>query len=170
MKLTTKEVALFGMLGAIMFISKLIMEVLPNIHLLGTFIVAFTIIYRKKALIPIYVYVFLNGILAGFATWWIPYLYIWTVLWGMVMLLPKNMPQWLAPIVYTTICAIHGFAFGALYAPAQALLFSLNFKQTLTWIAVGFPYDIIHGISNLVCGLLIIPIVKILKLTDKFVA
>ena len=153
-----------------MFASKLIMEVLPNIHLLGTFIVAFTIVYRKKALIPIYVYVFLNGILAGFATWWLPYLYIWTVLWGMVMLLPKNMPQWLAPIVYTTICAIHGFVFGALYAPAQALLFGLNFKQTLTWIAVGFPYDIIHGISNLLCGLLIIPIVKILKLTDKFVS
>ena len=93
MRMKTKEIALFGMLGAVMFASKMLMELLPNIHLLGMFIVAVTVVYRKKALYPIYIYVLLNGIVAGFATWWIPYLYIWTVLWAAVMLLPKNMPK-----------------------------------------------------------------------------
>ncbi len=169
-RLTTKEIALFGVLGAIMFASKMLMELLPNIHLLGTFIVAFTVVYRKKALIPIYVYVFLNGIFAGFAMWWVPYLYVWAILWGMTMLLPKKMPQYITPIVYAVISSLHGFLFGILYAPAQALMFGFNFKQTLAWIAYGFPYDAIHGISNLLCGVLIIPIVKILKRTDKFIA
>ena len=100
MKLSIREIVIFGMLGAVMFASKLIMEVAPNIHLLGVFTITFTVVYRQKALYPIYTYVILNGIFSGFATWWIPYLYVWTVLWGVTMLLPKKMPKWLQPIVY----------------------------------------------------------------------
>jgi len=168
MKLNTKEIAVFGMLGAVMFASKMLMEILPNIHLLGTFIVAITVVYRKKALYPIYIYVLLNGIFAGFATWWIPYLYIWTVLWAAVMILPKRMPPKVAPIVYAAVCALHGFGYGVLYAPSQALLFGLNFKSMLAWIAAGLSFDVIHGISNLCCGILIVPLVKLLKNSEKY--
>ena len=89
--ITLRELCVFAMLGALMFASKLIMEVLPNIHILGLLIVVYTIAFRAKALIPIYIWIMLNGLLAGFATWWIPYLYVWAVLWGMTMLLPKKM-------------------------------------------------------------------------------
>ena len=87
------ELTIFAMLGALMYCSKVVMEWAPNIHLLGMFTMVYTLAYRKKALIPIYVYVFLNGFFAGFNAWWIPYLYIWTVLWGVTMLLPKQMPK-----------------------------------------------------------------------------
>lgn len=162
MKINIKETAVFGMLGALMYISKVIMEFLPNVHLLGVFTVAFTVVYRKKALYPIYIYVLLNGIFAGFATWWIPYLYIWTVLWAATMLMPKNMPKKIAPIVYCVVCSLHGFLFGTLYAPAQAILFGLDFKGMIAWIIAGIPADTIHGISNLLCGILIMPIIKVL--------
>ena len=167
MKLTVREMAVFSMLGALMFASKIIMEMAPNIHLLGLFIVAFTVVYRRKALYPLYIYVLLDGIYAGFATWWIPYLYIWTVLWGMVMLLPKRMPKPVQVVVYAVISALHGFAFGALYAPAQALLFGLSFKGMVAWIVAGLPFDMIHGISNLVCGVLIVPLIMILKSLER---
>ena len=81
MKPTTRELVIFSMLGAVMYASKVIMEFAPNIHLIGVFTIAFTVVYRKKALYPIYVYVFLTGMFHGFATWWVPYLYLWTVLW-----------------------------------------------------------------------------------------
>ena len=87
-----RETALFAMFGALMFISKLILEALPNVHMIAMFIVAFTVVYRVKALIPIYVFVFLTGIYGGFNLWWVPYLYIWTVLWAAVMLLPRKLP------------------------------------------------------------------------------
>ena len=167
MKLTVREIVVFGMLGAIMYASKFIMEMLPNIHLLGTFIIAFTIVYRKKALYPIYTYVLLNGFFGGFAEWWIPYLYVWTVLWAAVMLLPKNMPGRIQPFVYMAVCSAHGFLFGILYAPAQAILRSLSFKGTVAWIIAGFPFDCIHGISNFFCGILILPIVRILRLAEN---
>ena len=163
MKLKIREIAVFGMLGAIMYVSKLIMEMLPNIHLLGAIIVAITVVYRTKALCPIYVFVFLNGLFSGFTMWWIPYLYIWTVLWGFAMLIPKNIPKKIRPIVYMAVSSLHGFLFGILYAPAQAIIFGLNFKGMIAWIISGFPFDLIHGVSNFICGVLICPVIAVLR-------
>ena len=161
--LTVRDMAVFGMLGALMFVTKVIMEALPNIHLLGLFIMVFTLTYRTRALIPIYIYVFLNGIIAGFSFWWIPYLYIWTILWAITMLLPKNMPKKFACIVYPLVCGLHGLAFGILYAPAQAWMFGLNFEQMITWVLAGSPFDIVHCVGNLVAGTLVLPLSALMK-------
>lgn len=167
MKLSAKEIAVFGMFGALMYASKLIMEVAPNIHLLGVFTIVLTVVYRKKALYPIYVFILLTGLFSGFSMWWIPYLYLWAVLWGVTMLLPRNMPKKIAPIVYMTVCAAHGFLYGALYAPAQALMFGLDFHGMIGWIVAGLPFDCVHGISNFVCGMLIVPIVNIIRRVEN---
>lgn len=167
MKLTTREIAVFAMLGSVMYASKMIMEFAPNIHLLGVFTIAYTIVYRKKALYPIYTYVILNGAFSGFATWWIPYLYLWTILWGAVMLLPEKIPGKVRPLVYMAVNAAHGFLFGILYAPAQALLYGLSLKGMIAWIISGLPFDFIHGVSNFFCGLLIVPVVTALRLGER---
>ena len=114
MKLSVKEIALFGMLGALMFASKIALEFLPNVHLLGVFTIAMTVVFRRKALYPVYVFVFLLGLFYGFPVWWIPHLYLWTVLWGATMLLPKNIPDKWKPIVYMSLCAVHGFLYGTI--------------------------------------------------------
>ena len=166
MKLSIKELTVFSMLGAVMYASKMIMEMIPNVHLLGVFIVAFTVVYRKKALYPIYIFVLLTGLLNGFSTWWFPYIYIWTVLWGVVMLLPKKMPKKIQPLVYMLVCAGHGFLYGILYAPVQAIVYGLNFEKTIAWIIAGLPWDFTHGVSNFFCGILIVPIVAALRLAE----
>lgn len=168
LKVSIREIAKFGMLGGLMFASKVIMEALPNIHLVGVFIVALTVVYRKKALYPIYTFVLLQGLIEGINVWWIPYLYVWTMLWGAVMLLPKDMKPRIAPIVYSVVCSLHGFLFGVLYAPAQALFFGLNFQQTVAWVAAGMSFDAIHGVSNLICGaLLIVPLIRLIRRADR---
>jgi energy-coupling factor transport system substrate-specific component len=159
--------AVFTMLGTLMFCSKLLMELLPNIHLLGMFTITFTLVYRKKALIPIYVYVFLNGLYAGFSPWWIPYLYIWTVLWGLAMLLPRKMPRGIKAVVYPALCGLHGFAFGLLYLPAEALIRGMDATQTLAWAVAGIPFDLLHGLGNLAAGLLILPLSTLLFRLEK---
>lgn len=166
MKLTTREVAVFAMLGAIMYASKMLMEIAPNVHLIGTFVIAFTLVYGKKALYPIYVFVLLTGVYAGFAAWWVPYLYLWTILWGVTMLLPKNMPKKIKPFVYMTVCSLHGLLYGILYAPAQAFFFGLNLEGTIAWIMAGLPWDFVHGVSNFFCGMLILPIVRALRIAE----
>lgn len=160
--------AVFAMLGTVMFVSKMVMEFLPNIHLLGVLTMTYTVVFRKRALIPIYVYVMLNGLYAGFSAWWVPYLYIWTVLWGVTMLLPRNMPKRVACVVYPLVCALHGLLFGTLYAPVQALMYGFDFKQTVAWIAAGISFDILHFFGNLVVGILILPLSELLnKLVKK---
>ena len=72
------DLVVFALLGVIMFVSKYLTEALPNVHFIGMLTMTYTIVYRKKALIPIYVFVLLIGIFNGFNMWWIPYLYIWT--------------------------------------------------------------------------------------------
>lgn len=66
MRLTTREITIFAMLGAVMYASKVILEFAPNIHLLGVFTISFTVVYRRKALYPIYIYVLLNGLFQDF--------------------------------------------------------------------------------------------------------
>ena len=167
--LSVSEMCIFAMLGALMFASKKLMEVLPNIHLIGLLITVTTIVFRKKALIPLYIYVLLDGLFGGFSMWWLPYLYIWTILWGAIMLCPKRMKRPVATVVYATLCGLHGVLFGTLYAPLQALMFHLNWNQTLAWIASGFPFDLIHGISNFVLGILVVPLCDYcIRLKDKY--
>ena len=168
--LKTREIVVFAMLACIMFLSKLLMEWAPNIHLVGMLTVVYTLVYRKKALIPLYLYVFIFGLYYGFATWWVPYLYIWTVLWAVTMLLPRNMPKKRAVPVYMIVCGLHGLLYGVLYAPAQALLFGLDFRGMLTWIAAGFPFDAIHSAGNFAAGVLVVPLKELLEKLEKGMA
>jgi energy-coupling factor transport system substrate-specific component len=161
------DLVVFALLGVIMFVSKYMTEALPNIHFIGMLTMTYTITYRKKALIPIYVFVMLIGIFNGFNLWWIPYLYIWTVLWAVTMLLPKKMNTKIAVPVYAVVCALHGLCYGILYAPAQAIMFGLNFKGMLMWIATGFYFDVIHGIGNFALGFLIVPLAEALQKFHK---
>ena len=165
--LTVYEIVIFGMLGAVMMVSDLIMNIIPNVHLVGVTIVVLTVLYRWKALFPIYIYVLLIGLYEG-AGLWLPYLYIWTILWGMVMLLPKRMPKWLAPIVYALVCGLHGFGFGFWWIPSQMALMGFSLEQALGWWQFGFfTADIPHGIGNLVGSTLIVPLVTLIRRLDR---
>ena len=166
-KQLVRDTVIFAMLGAIMFCSKLVMELLPNIHLIGALTMIYTLVYRKKALYPIYIFVILTGLYGGFGLWWVPYLYIWTILWAVTMLLPKNLSYKAEAIIYPIVCSLHGLLYGTLYAPAQALMFGLDFDGLIAWIIAGIPFDLLHAGGNLVAGLLIVPLSKLLKKLEK---
>lgn len=156
------ETVIFAMFGSMMYLSDILMEALPNIHLVGMFIVLLTVVFRIKALIPLYIYVFLNGIFAGFSLWWIPYLYVWLPLWAMALLIPRRAPVWVLCVFPSIIGGIHGIAFGTLYSPLQALMFGLDFDGMIAWIIAGIPFDIIHAVGNFASGFLVYPLYKLL--------
>ena len=83
------------------------------------------------------------------------------------MLLPRKMPRWLSAVCYIVIGALHGILFGVLCAPAQALIFHLNFEGMLTWIAAGFYFDLLHGIGNLAACTLVVPLTLLLFKLEK---
>jgi energy-coupling factor transport system substrate-specific component len=84
----------------------------------------------------------------------------------MFMLIGKfNLPLAAKVPVYMILCALHGLSFGTLYAPFASLLFGIPFRLNtmLAWIAAGFPFDIAHALGNLAAGVLVVPLVELLK-------
>ncbi len=163
-----EEMVLFGLFGAIMWLSAQI-DIVPNVHPLALFIAVFTSVYRFKALIPLYVYVFLEGLFGGFNLWWYPYLYIWTVLWLLIMLIPRNIPEWVAGIAIAVLSALHGMCFGLLYMPYQCFVFFKgNWDFAYIWFLNGLPFDTLHAIGNFVSSLVAIPLILILCKIGKY--
>jgi energy-coupling factor transport system substrate-specific component len=163
-----EELVLFALFGAMMFMSAQV-DLIPNFHPLALFIVAFTLVYRFKALIPIYVYVMLEGLIGGFNLWWMPYLYIWTVLWAMAMLIPRRSNELWVGLAAVFVAALHGICFGLLYAPFQCYaMYGGDWSLTLTWMVNGALFDTVHMVGNLTSSLLVIPLVRLLfKLSEK---
>lgn len=151
-----------------MYLTKFLMQWIPNIHLLALFIASFTLVYRVRALIPLYVYILLDGVFAGFALWWLPYLYIWLPLWVAFMLLGRvSLPRRVQIPLYMVICGLHGLSFGTLYAPMQALMYGLNFKGMIAWIVAGLPFDVAHCIGDIASATLILPLTALLEKLEK---
>lgn len=172
MKLTGRvrrleEMALFALFGALMYLSAQI-DIIPNVHPLALFIVAFTVVYRVKALIPLYLYVFLEGWMGGFNSWWYPYLYIWTVLWLLAMLIPRKTPEVLAGVLLTVVATLHGAAFGLLYMPFQCYVFcDGNWELAWLWTLNGLPFDLMHAVGDFTASLLAIPLIRLLCRLQK---
>ena len=167
-RLDLRHLVIFAMLGTIQFVSKQALEFLPNVELVSTLTMVYTLVYRRRALIPVFLFIFLEGAMWGFSLWWYPYLYLWPVLWGVTMLLPRRMPVWLQVPVYAAVCGLFGLAYGTLYAPYQAAVFlGWDLKKTLAWIAAGFPWDVTHALGNLALGTLIVPLTTLLRRLEK---
>ena len=64
-KLSVRDLVLFAVLGAMMFLTTFALQMLPNIHLLAMFIATFTLTYRARALIPLYIFILLDGVFTG---------------------------------------------------------------------------------------------------------
>ena len=167
-RIPVRDITIFAALSAIMLVSRIMMQWIHGVHLLGLFIASMTLVYRVRALIPIYVYIMLDGLFTGFAFWWVPYLYIWLPIWSMFMIVGKlNLPRKIQIPLYMVLCGLQGLLFGAMYAPAWALFAGLTFEATIAWIIAGLGFDIIHAIAQVAAGILIIPLSELLRKLDK---
>ena len=78
-KLSVSEITVFGMLGALTFAAKYVMSGLPNIEPVSLMVMLFAVVFGKKCLYPISVYVAMELLFFGIGLWNINYLYIWLV-------------------------------------------------------------------------------------------
>ena len=161
-RLSTREMVLFSALTALLFLLDIVLEVAMNVELVSMLVATYTLVFRKKALIILYLYVALYLLLFGFGVYNLAYLYIWLVLWGVFMLLPTKGNRAFCTLLYALVSALYGFAFGALYMPAWAVAFNLDAKGILAWWIAGLPADIIHAAGNFAFGFLILPLSEIL--------
>lgn len=147
-----------GALAAILFVGQLGMSFLPNIEPVSTLIILYTLIYRKQVFPVIYTFVLLEGIVFGFGIWWISYLYIWSILALIVLLLDKMD----SALFWAIISGAFGLSFGALCAVPY--LISGGPYAAFSYWSAGIPYDIAHCAGNFVLTLVLYrPLLCLLK-------
>lgn len=158
MKLHTKELVLFGMLGSMTFGAKVAMMGLPNIEPVSLMVMLFAVSFGRKAVYPIYTYVLLEFVLNGLNLWSINYLYIWLILAAAAW----SLRDMRSPLGWAVLSGLFGLLFGALCAPVY--LFSGGALFALNWWLSGIPYDLLHCAGNFALALVLFtPLRRLLK-------
>lgn len=157
-KLNLKEIALFGVLGALTFGAKVAMAGLPNIEPVSLMVMLFAVTFGWKGLYPVYLYVMMEVLYFGISLWNINYLYVWTILAVVACLLrPLKHPIW-----WALLAGVFGMAFGLLCAPVYVFIGGWDFA--LRWWMAGLGFDVSHAVGNFVIALLLfVPLRNLLK-------
>ena len=157
-RLPLGEVTLFGVLGAIMFALQVAMSGLPNIEPVSLLVMVYAVVFGRKCLYPIYVFVVMEILFFGIQMWNINYLYVWAIL-ALAAWMCRDMKHSLA---WAILGAVFGLLFGALCAPVY--LFSGGLAYAVSWWISGIPYDLAHCAGNFVMALLLfVPLRKLLE-------
>lgn len=156
------DVCLMAMLGVVMLASKEALAFLPNIELVSLFTILFTLVFRQRVLGALGVFLLLEGLLYGFGSWWVMYLYIWPLLALLTWLFRWMKRGW----QWAILAGLYGLAFGTLcslvYLPVGGP------SMMLAWIISGLPFDFTHAGGNFVLTLLLYhPLRKVLEMLDR---
>lgn len=164
MKLSVKELILFGMLGGIVSLSQIALSFIPNVETVTLFIIIFSLIYREKALFIVFVFVAVMGIVYGFGLWWWGYVVIWPLLCILTIKIRKILLK--GSLVMAIYSGIFGLLFGVFFAIPYAIFGGIN-AGIAYWIS-GIPYDIIHGVGNYFIMLVLgEPLLKLINRLNK---
>lgn len=144
-----RELALFSVLGALTFAAKYVMSFLPNIEPVSLMVMLFAVVFGKKCLYPVYLYVAMEILFYGLGLWNVNYLYIWAVL-ALAAYLLRNMQSRLG---WALLSGVYGLLFGALCGIADIFIGGIPYAVS-KWIS-GIPFDIMHCAGNFVIALLL---------------
>lgn len=147
--LSIRDIIIIGMMSAVLVTVQVALSFLPNIELVSLLIIIFTLVYKWRALLIIYVFIFVEGLIFGFGQWWFSWLYIWPLLFAVVMLFHKVRSF----IYWAIVSCVFGLIFGALNV-IPVIAFSGIYAGLAYWIQ-GILFDVVHGIGNLVTTILL---------------
>ena len=148
-RLSAKHVVVLGLLGGILFAGKMVLAALPNVEPVSLLVMVYAVVYGRRALYPIYVYVALECLIWGLNIWSISYLYVWAILAGVAWLL-RGMQSRLG---WAILAGAFGLCFGALCALPYLAVGRWAFA--LSWWIAGLPYDIVHCAGNFALALVL---------------
>ena len=149
---------LFAVFGAMTFGAKYVMSFLPNIEPVSLMVMLFAVVFGKKWVYPVYLYVAMEILFYGISLWNINYLYIWAVL-AIVAGMFRKMES---PLGWALISGTFGLLFGALCGIVDVFIGGFGYAVT-KWIS-GIPFDIAHCAGNFVIALVMFkPLRKLLE-------
>lgn len=149
MKRRLTDLCLMAMMGTVMVVSKEALAFLPNVELVSLLTILFTLVFRRRVIGALAVFLLLEGVLYGFGTWWVMYLYIWPLLAGITWPFRWMKRAW----QWAILSGLFGLAFGTLcsltYFPVGGV------QMVIAWIISGLSFDVVHAGGNFLLALLL---------------
>jgi len=148
--LSVRDLTRLGLMIAVLEVSKLALNHLPNIELVSFWIILFTLTFGLRTIYAIYGFVLIEGMLYGIHFWWAAYLYVWTILALLTRLFHKQQ----SVLFWSIFSALFGLCFGALCAIPYFVTGALSgglyngLLDGFYWWIAGIPYDFLHAIGN----------------------
>lgn len=168
-KVAIKDIALIGMMVAIIEVCKVALAWAPNIELTSFWIIMFTLFFGKRILYVIPVFILIEGTMYGIHLWWIMYLYAWPLLAFATWILRKKD----SIFTYSMLSGIFGLFFGFLCALPYVFIGAADggivngLYAGFTWWVAGIPWDMVHCVGNFVIMLVLYNPVKFIMLKSK---
>lgn len=151
-----KELTVYAVLAVILLLGQVALAPLPNIEIVSLLVIVYSTVYRWKTLIILYVFALLEGVLFGFGIWWISYLYVWTILMTLSILLAPVLKD--RSFLWAGLAGLFGLAFGSL--TAIPYLFTGGPSFAIAYIISGLMFDLLHAGGNLVVTFLLYRLIK----------
>ncbi len=144
-----KDIVIIGMLSAIFLTVQVGLAFLPNVELISLLIILCTLVIGYKTLLVIYVFVMSELLIYGLSTWWVNYMYVWTLLFLVTYLFRRER----SPYFWAIVSGLYGLSFGALCS--LPYFFMGGFPTMLAYWVSGIMFDLVHGIGNFVLALVL---------------
>ena len=161
--MSIQKITRIALLSAILYVSKVALEFLPNIELVSLLVVIYSLVFGWETILIVTVFNMFELIQWGFGTWWFSYLYVWPLLCAITMLLKKLIKEEF--VIWAIVSGVFGLIFGSLFA-----LFYLfvDTKYAFAYWISGLPWDVVHCIGNFVLMLVLgKPVYKLLKMLNQ---
>ena len=164
LKISIRDIALIGMMTAVIEVSKLMLSFLPNVELVTFWIIMFTLFFGPKVIYSIIVFILIEISIYGIHIWVIMYGYIWPLLALIVYLFRKGKSVWF----YSILSGFFGLLFGAFCSLPYIVIGTVDggiqsgLIMAFNWWVAGIPFDILHGIANFAVMLVLYRPVRIL--------
>ena len=171
-RITAKDIALIGMMIAVIEVSKFALAQVPNVELTTFWIIMFTLYLGKRIFYVIPAFILIESVVYGFQLWVIMYLYAWPMLAVAALLMRKRNTY----LGCTILSGVFGLLFGLLCSVPYVFTGAYEgglmngFGVAFSWWVAGIPFDLIHGISNIAIMLVLYyPIRKAMQMASEIV-
>lgn len=161
-KLTIQDIALIGLMVAVIEVCKAVLGAIPNVELTTFWLIMFTLYFGRKIIFVVPVFVLIEGFIYGIHLWWLMYLYVWPLLVLITWIFKKKESLWFCSF----LAGGFGLAFGFLCSFVYVILgcaddgISNGLQVAFAWWITGIPWDIVHGIANFVIMLVLYKPIK----------
>lgn len=157
LNLTIRDIAMIGLMVAVIEVCKAVLGVIPNIELTTFWLIMFTLYFGKKIIFVVPVFILIEGFVYGIHLWWIMYLYVWPLLVLVTWIFRKREEVWF----WSFLAGGFGIFFGLLCSLVYVIVgwmdkgFMNGLQVAFAWWITGIPWDIVHGIANFVLMLVL---------------